>query len=738
MRAVRLAVMTTKALLLAVGFGLTGITGARQAPQAQEKPFPGLSLYIGMVQGDYDISYANFKWKFSGHLGGEMFPLDRKGVKSGRDAIGRYDEVGFYTESVEDAHFFIRQYKDLPVIRFRTHYLKSTAGNGIPFPDFKALPEGLNQFSYRDSTFAPPTFGPAKTSTPWLLFDKSGNACIMSPASNFMVAKMVGDGKTEMGAGLDDRLKEVPAGFDQDCVMVFAKGIGAAWDLWGSVMQKLAHKAVPANDSDVLLKSFGYWTDNGADYYYNYDPQLGYTGTLLSLAKRYKQEEIPLGYLQLDSWWYQKSIKGPSGKPGGAKKNNKLPIGSWNRYGGTLEYRAHPDLFPNGLAKFQEDLGLPLAVHSRWIDRTSPYHDRYRISGVGAVDPKWWDDTAKYLHDSGVVCYEQDWLDEIFLNSPEMASNVGVADAFTDGMANACKAQGIDMQYCMGTPRFFLQGLKYANLTTIRTSGDRFEPGKWADFLYVSQLAKSVGVWPWCDVFKSGETANMILATLSAGPVGTGDAIGKENKQNILMAARTDGVIVKPDQPLVPCDRTYQEAGQTSPFLASTFTDDKGLRTTYLFAFPKRRGDRAVQYTPRDLGISSPAYCFNLLTRQGQYCDPNQSMNEAIGKDGYTYLMFAPISKSGIALLGDLNKFVPTGKQRIASITTTPTGLDFSVRFAKQEKTLTISGVSPRKPVATAAGGGATVSSYDSTAQILTIEIQPNHPGQTVAVKLSR
>jgi len=144
---------------------------------------------------------------------------------------------------------------------------------------------------------------------------------------------------------------------------------------------------MPAQDSEPLLKSFGYWTDNGADYYYNYDLSKGYAPTLLDLRSRYKSEGIPLGYLQLDSWWYDKSTNDPDGKLGGTRKNSRLPMGAWNRYGGLMEYRADADLFPAGLPAFQTQLDLPLAVHNRWIDRTSPYHEKYKISGVAAIDP---------------------------------------------------------------------------------------------------------------------------------------------------------------------------------------------------------------------------------------------------------------------------------------------------------------------------------------------------------------
>jgi len=253
-------------------------------------------------------------------------------------------------------------------------------------------------------------------------------------------------------------------------------------------------------------------------------------------------------------------------------------------------------------------------------------------------------------------------------------------------------AWGVPMQYCMGTPRFFLQGLKYRNLTTIRTSGDRFEPGKWSDFLYVSRLANEVGVWPWCDVFKSGETANMILSVLSAGPVGTGDALGRENKENIMKAARPDGIIVKPDQPLLPTDQTTIDGANMSraPFVATTFTDHNGLRTRYLFAFPRAQGEKVVNIRLRDLGVSEHSYVLNLMDGNGQFCGPDDRIRETIGKQGFLYLMIAPSMGQGFAFLGDAAKFVPTGKQRIVSIAKDPKGLRIRVSFAPQENEISL------------------------------------------------
>ena len=119
----------------------------------------------------------------------------------------------------------------------------------------------------------------------------------------------------------------------------------------------------------------------------------------------------------------------------------------------------------------------------------------------------------------------------IYKYSPALGTTLTAGDAFTDGMARAAQEKGMSMQYCMALPRHFLQGARYGNLTTIRTSGDRFTRSKWDAFLYTSRLATALGIWPWADVFMSTETDNVLIATLSAGMVGNGDKIGAENKR---------------------------------------------------------------------------------------------------------------------------------------------------------------------------------------------------------------
>ena len=168
------------------------------------------------------------------------------------------------------------------------------------------------------------------------------------------------------------------------------------------------------------------------------------------------------------------------------------------------------------------------------------------MSGNVSTDPLYWNEIARYLGNSGVIGYEQDWL----ADRAQTDFNLTDPDAYLDNMARSMGAENIAVQYCTGSTRHFLQSAKYNNLTTIRASEDRFDRSRWTHFLYASRLASAVGIWPFTDVLMSTETPNLLLATLSAGPVGVGDPVGAMNTANLLRTVRPDGVIVKPDVPL--------------------------------------------------------------------------------------------------------------------------------------------------------------------------------------------
>lgn len=450
-------------------------------------------------KGTFLISIPNPAWQFSGTVGA---PITNSRIGTGTDNLGGYQEIAFdYVAGATNRTASIRTYPSRPMILFAVTYTDYSA-NILPFPVFSSYPKNLLHLSY-NGVFAAPTFSALLPDSPWINFDGSANTFIVSPASDYMVAATTTGPNGEIQAGISNAIIALPAGMTHRTALAFGQGINQTVSAWGKALTDLTGKQRPANDADALLNSISYWTDNTAAYYYNAGGP-SYTDTLRAVKAGFDANAIKLGSLQLDSWWYPKG-----------------PDNAWSSHGGIWTYVASPAIFQPDLATFQASLGVPLIAHARWIDAASPYRSQYQISGSVATDPRYWEDVATYLKVSGVATYEQDWLG---LNAQ---ANFNLTDsvAFLDDMAASMAKRGITMQYCMATPKHFLQTTNYSNLTTIRTSQDGFIKDRWTDFLYSSQFAGALGVWPFSDVFKSTDQNNLLLATLSAGPVGIGDEL---------------------------------------------------------------------------------------------------------------------------------------------------------------------------------------------------------------------
>jgi hypothetical protein len=729
-------------LVFGLGLGLLLPPVGVVAKSVSVKSAAGITAQFDDVSGCYEISIRQPARKFAGVIGR---PAQSVFVENGSDRIGAYQEIRFTWRTNVALTGSIRVYDARPVALFTLECNQAVHELPALFPRFTSVPAGLHYFSFKDDVFAPPSFKLEPNGTPWLLFDDRANAVIISPADNFMIASMSGDGVHEITSGLNPEVRDLPAHFKHATLLTFGDGINATWDAWGAAFTDLIGRNRPANDVDAGLRYLGYWTDNGAVYYYHYDPALGYTGTLEALVRHYREREIPIRYLQLDSWWYYKTLTDPDGKIG-QSKNSKLPEGEWNRYGGLIKYEAHPALFPDGLTKFQKKIGLPLITHNRWIDPASPYHEQYRISGFAGVDPLWWQKIINYIADSGVVCYEQDWLNVIYNHSPGLSATVGAGDDFTGGMAAAAKARGLSLQYCMALPRFFLQGAHYDNLTTIRVSDDRFQPSRWDNFLYTSRLASALGIWPWSDVFMSTETNNLLIATLSAGMVGVGDTIGAENKENLLQAVRPDGVLVKPDKPLLPLDEVYiaEANGKKLPMGAWTYSDHGPLRTAYLFAYNRQETNSENGFTPAALGFKDKVCVLSARSGIAKNQSAGKSFKFTLNPGETAYYVIAPVGQSGLAFFGDDGKYVSNGRQRIAALDDAPGRLIVTVTFAAGEKSVRLFGYARHAPTVTAQSGSAGTLTYDAGSRRFNVEVSPaatiiagQDPTQTAVVKFT-
>jgi hypothetical protein len=652
---------------------------------------------IGLaVDGDgaFEVTTATPAWTFSGSVGSAV---DEMASRPGRDLAGGYREIEFKYRTSDGAGRLgaIRVYDHRPVVVFKLTFLTSGKTTEA-FPSISSYPRNLHHLTYT-SIFGGFSFEHFGTDGPWIFFDDEAHTFIFSPASHYMNALLSFGPHGELVSGISADAEDIPSGFVATTALVVESGINRAFESWGHFLTDLTGKKRPPNDADFSLKYIGYWTDHGARYYYGFEESLGYAGTLLEVRNQFRRMNIRLGYVQLDSWFYLK------GQEGRWKSSDHLG-------GGTYLYEASEELFPQGLAAFQRKLGVPLVAHNRWIDDNSPYRRKYSISGNVSIDANLWTRWMRYLRAAGVRTYEQDWLSGPAVPERDLTSG----DIFMDTMAESARREGISLQYCMPLPRHFLQGTRYSNLLTIRTSGDRFKKEHWPSFLFNGRLASALGEWPWTDVFMSAETSNLLLSTLSASIVGIGDAIGTFDRTNLLRVVRADGVIVKPDAAIAPLDSTYIEQSRDwrLPIMASTRTRHESSITSYIFAFAQTTDDKKATFSPAALGYDGPVYAYSYFHKYGTYLQPREHVSFVVPEEG-AYWIVVPVGASGVGFLGDEDKFVSNGKSRVARILDNG-ALTARVIFAKGESRLRLHGFSLVRPDVRAARATVENLAYDS------------------------
>ena len=151
----------------------------------------------------------------------------------------------------------------------------------------------------------------------------------------------------------------------------------------------------------------------------------------------------------------------------------------------------------------------------------------------------------------------------------EFGANITLADLWLQGMAEGARAHNITILYCMPYASMVLAAAGHPSVTTARAShdystvADNFAIGGTALFYW------AVGILPFKDGFYSSNMkqvggANVgpeqtpdrhaLVATLSGAIVAPMDGLGLMNATRVMQTCRKDGVVLKPDRPLVTTD----------------------------------------------------------------------------------------------------------------------------------------------------------------------------------------
>ena len=225
-------------------------------------------------------------------------------------------------------------------------------------------------------------------------------------------------------------------------VFYFGKGICASFDGWGEIVRKWHKKERPSPYADVALSYLGYWTDNGAFYYYHTEKGLTYEQTLLKVKQEADKLGVPFGYFQMNSWWYRKTSDSKKGF-------GSLDVLKHWVFGGATRWEARSELFLEGLAAFDRKLGVPLEAHARWFDQKNDYRKEYKfVDGVSSrlpalpVEERFWDMIMGNAKSWGIQVYEQDWLDTQWRSIPYLRESVDAGDKWLGAMVPWRKSRG--------------------------------------------------------------------------------------------------------------------------------------------------------------------------------------------------------------------------------------------------------------------------------------------------------
>ncbi len=221
-------------------------------------PSQGLSLTL-REDGTYQLIVQHPNWAFSGSVPASATPLILT-TGTGEDKIGRYQEVVARTTQTSSSSYSVRLYDQVPVLLFKVK-TSGVLASTVKFPVFSTLPPKLMGLSYLRQNFSPITFTLAGDA-PWAFFDEQANTFILSPASHFMISNNFRSDEGQLSVGIEPQVNETPDDFEFSSILAFAPGINSAFEIWGRALTALSGKKNPSNDSDSVLSTLGYWTDN--------------------------------------------------------------------------------------------------------------------------------------------------------------------------------------------------------------------------------------------------------------------------------------------------------------------------------------------------------------------------------------------------------------------------------------------------------------------------------------------
>jgi len=550
----------------------------------------------------------------------------------------------------------------------------------------------------------------------WSDSAQSPYAMIYTPITHAMEMNLQWSSSSTLEAGLLGSITTIPEAYTSETMLFLgsrhsaacapqACGLNSMMRGWGHNLRVYKGKdtSFPAGgfERDPTLAYLGYYTDNGAFYYYYTAPASDY-GAAFEAIKRVEVLErgIPMRYLQLDSYWYYKG-KG----------------------GGVTNWTARPDAFPKGLADLSDATGWKFVAHNRYWDPATVYakqnggkYDFIVEKGKALpLSQEFWDDLMAESKSWGMAVYEQDWLHNEWEGLQSTLSSATLSTQWLRQMGSGADKSGIPIQYCMAYGRHTVASAEIPAVNQIRVSDDYATGVKIGDAdadnanLYVgmsSMFAASLGLAPSKDVFWSNSTEcyeghasrytqasepypelQTAVAVLSAGPVGPGDKLGSANKTLLMSTCNADGLLLKPSYPATIADSMVSRRANggwsqgAEPHLTTgevnlAYSNVSG--TTFVSVIGM---DLPADYvlTAKELGFagdsslivwhkSEGAAKAKLLHAQAGGSQAARVTLRKCGKADFQLVHVSEAAVGGVTLLGEEGKVVPHSPMRFTSL----------------------------------------------------------------------
>eukprot|EP00041_Stephanoeca_diplocostata_P022195 m.526845 g.526845 ORF g.526845 m.526845 type:complete len:426 (-) comp22006_c0_seq4:232-1509(-) len=328
--------------------------------------------------------------------------------------------------------------------------------------------------------------------------------------------------------------------------------------------------------------------------------------------------------------------------------------------------------------------------------------------------------TKSYVHECGcirshflttglIVCLNSTPAAMAVLHIIRAHSMVLAACVFADTGARKVNA---GIQYCMSYPKHVLQSVEIPAVTQFR-AGDDYGPGQSTNchFPYCVYYIGTTSIVAWAldlapakDNFWSttgNETDSpyspsthepysemeCAISAFSTGPVQPSDKIGFSNSSLILQACTTNGTLLQPSKPATTIDECFAQAAGfgTGPVatkeynepVMSTHSQVSGHKWVHVLSIglnssfdlyprhvPLEMDSTAtyIQYTRDDV----PAYGGKVSLKEFSATSPMRLAPCLYTDFGVTYA--APVLGNGMAILGEMAKWVPLSPIRFRAI----------------------------------------------------------------------